>query len=321
MAIATVEAPAALQNRNLYLSDREVMVELPPSCSTGITINPETGKVSIDPFVRTHLKAIMDDPILKGRYPTALDGEEYMNGVSGQWRDRLLEYTESVTEEIKRGCWSAGRNRFAVVLYGSLASNLAKHRTHEDPSNMDLVVIGEFSNWEKNQVLDRIRYVRQQTTTEIKAAELCRCGSIRCQCYNELVHRYWYYATADLRNRYGEMNGSHSGLVERAGVVIQTLETVRSNGYCEARKYLSSCARALYDPENLWGEIENEALMYLYLPPLTKRRFREGKPVDRILSNITATFADSPRFQQDPQVIDRVIHTLRQDSRSFGDHR
>lgn len=320
MTTATVEAPAAIQkSRSLYLADRGIMVELPPNCTTGITINPETCRVSIDPFVKTHLQAIMDDPILRGRYPTALDGEEYMNGVSGQWRDRLLEYAESVTDEIKRGCWSVRRNRFAVVLYGSLARNLTKHRTHEDPSNMDLVVIGEFSNWEKNQVLDRIRGLRQKTTTEIKAAELCECKTIRCQCYNEVTSRYLYYATRDLRNGYGEIIGFHSDLIERAGVVIQTPETIKSNGYGEARKYLSSCARALYDPENLWGEIENEALVYLHLPPLMKRRIREGKPVDRFLNTITS-LESSSRFQQDPGVIDRVIRSLRQNPKHFEDY-
>lgn len=314
MAIATVEAPVTIQGRSLYLAERGVMVELPPNCNPGIDINPETGQIKIDPLTRTHLLAITKDPILKGRYPTAEHGEEYMNGVSAQWRDRLLEYAGYVTDNIKGICRSIGKERFAVVLYGSLARNLAKYRTDSDPSNLDLVIIGNFTTQERRGILDGIRGTRQQITTEIKAAKLCRCTSVRCQCYQETANYYWSYVTAYLRNEYGEMTSFHSGLIERAGVVIQSPETIRSQGYGEARKYLSSCGRALYDPVNIWRELENEALVYLNLPPLMKTRVREGKPVDKFLESFTLSLRNSARFQNDSRAIDRVIQSLRQNS-------
>lgn len=319
MSISSIEISVSTQNKSLYIPERGVLVELPPSCSEGISICPETGRASIDPLVRTQLRTIQNDPIIRGRYPSTQEGEQFMDEVSPQWRDRLLEHTEFLSEEIKQACFSIGSQRFAIILYGSLARNLTKDRTSEDPSNIDIAVVGEFSPKQKESILDSIRVARQQVTTEIKVAELCKCQGVKCKCSEQMTDYYWVNSTAPIRNGYGEITRLHSGFFERAGVVIQTPETARSNGYSDARRYISSSAKSLYDPEGVWQEIENEALVYFDMPPLVKRKIRHGKPIDYFINKYIDSLNTSDRYQKDTGVIDRVIQTIRWDSKCLGD--
>ncbi len=301
------------QTRSLYLPDRGVLVELPPSCKQGVYIDPDNGKVEIDPVSGVQLKAIADNPIMKNRYPSTEDGQIYMDQVSTQWRNNLLGKAETIAGVIKQACQLIGKERFAIVLYGSLARNLARYRTHADPSNIDIVVVGDFSSQDKKQLLDLVRPVRQQITAAIKLTERCQCTTARCRCSTQKpTYGDLRFAHVDIRNTQGEVVGTDNGLVDRVGVVIQREEVIRMDGYGLTREYLSSCARPLYDEQGVWEKTENEAIAYLQLPPKTRRRIREGRDVDQSLRLIFASWQTSPRFRQDSGMIDRMVQSLRQ---------
>lgn len=315
MAIEVQKTLAETRGRNLYLPNRGVIVELPPTCSKDITVCPQTGDVTVGPMEKIRLRMILDDAILEGRYPARHQGEEFMDEISPQWRDRLLEEAGTVAEEIKRACWSVGKEEFAVILFGSVAKNLVKNRIHDDPSNIDLAVIGDFTYAEKLELLDIIRPARQQMTAKIRAAEFCRCQGIRCYCQQETVRNYSQDANAIFRDGYGDLSenvSTGSLLIERVCIIVQTPETICSSGYGVVRAYISSAARAVYDPANLWERLENEALAYMHLTPAVRRKIRRGRLAGESLESIYGSWNGSKRFQADRDVLNRMITSLQQ---------
>lgn len=311
MAVA-VEALVGTETRSLHLPDRGLIVELPPSCAQGIFIDPKSDRAEIDPMTKAQLNVVINDPILRNRYPSPEEGEKYMDKVSPQRRDELLEKARLITEGIKVACWSRGEEYFAVILYGSLARNLARHRVDEDPSNVDVVVIGNFTFQKGREILSSIRPLRQKLATEIKTSRQCMCETIQCGCSDRLARRYFDDVTASYRNEYGRLTENPSVLVEGLDVVVQSEDTIRSSGYGLARDYMAACARPLYDKFNLWEKIENEAIVYLQLPPKVRRKIREGKSIDYWLDPFIASWEhQSSRFRQDRGVIERTIESHR----------
>ncbi len=291
-------------SRSLYLPERGVLVELPSTCAQGVAVCPKTGNVTVDPMDRAHLKAIMDDAILAKRYPSTEHGEKFMDRVSPQWRNRLLEKAGVVTEAIIKACFLVDKKQVVILLYGSLAKNLAKKRTDEDPSNIDIAVIGGFDWSEKMQVLGLIRPVRELVTAQVKNCEQCRDGTSGCPCQSWPSYKY---------QSQNEINIPNENLpIDRVNVIIQTPEIVRQQGYGVARNYVASCAKVLYDPEDLWKKIENETIAYVQLSPSIRRGIRTGRNVQVVLEDTYSSWRDSTRFQADSGVIDRVENSLRQ---------
>lgn len=289
--------------KSLYLLDRGVVVELPSTCARNITVCTD-GKVVLDPMGKVQMAMISGDTILGNRYQSFQEGDEYMERVSPEWRRRLLEKAGVVTEATIEACSLVDKKQATILLYGSLAKNLAKKRTDEDPSNIDIAVIGDFDWMEKMQVLGLIRPVRELVTAQIKTCEKCRDEMNGCPCQNWTSDQYQNYDTVDI--------SQESSPIGRVNVIIQTPEVVRKQGYGVARNYIASCAKVFYDPENLWEKIENEAIAYVRLPPSIKKRIKTGRDVQSILEETYSVWRDSARFQHDSGVIDRVVNSLRQ---------
>ncbi|EKD91496.1 MAG: hypothetical protein ACD_30C00003G0007 [uncultured bacterium] len=227
---------------SIYLHERGVLVDLPPQLAQNIFSDPDQGEFYMGEVEKQRLKAILKDPILKKRYPDYSDGDRYMDGVSPQWRDRLMGWSHEMTEAIKDACLDIGIDRFGVILHGSVAKNLAKQRTDADPSNIDLAVIGDISVDEGEEIKNIIRGARERITTRIRVAESCRCVGLRCVCASEVSL------------------SKPSNPIERVGVLVQDIETLRKNDYYQARMFMSSCARVMYDPFDLWKALELEAV-------------------------------------------------------------
>lgn len=177
------------------------------------------------------LRKLIDCSILKQRYPTKQDGERFMNEVDLDWREQLLNMAQELSDTtVKKWRQINDRKDIAVVLYGSVAKGLTKKPGHEDPSNIDLGVIGNFGESERHALYNAIRPTRIEMQNRI----LARCSFIDSP----------------------EANPGN------AGVSIQDLSKLRSNFYYGTRMYISAGAFALYDNSGIWEDIEKEAITF-----------------------------------------------------------
>lgn len=148
------------RNEQMYwLENRGVILALPP------VSHPDK-----EPdFIRqTRLAIISSDSIMLQRYPKAEDGQSYMATVDFSWREELHSKAMSLTNQIV--AYSAQINpekNIAVILFGSVAKNLSRSRRNLDPSNIDLSVIGNFNDSEKENLFTKIRPVRIEGESEI----------------------------------------------------------------------------------------------------------------------------------------------------------
>ena|SRR3989344_9055019 len=150
----------------MYWHPKGVIIALPTEASSSIA--QSTGvNTCLDPLEQTRLRIIANDSILNKRYPTILDGRNYMSQVDYEWHTRLYAIAEEASETIKQACAIMGKRDIAVVLFGSVAKMLSRSLNHPDPSNVDIAVIDRFSGQEKNELFERIRPYRKHSEAEI----------------------------------------------------------------------------------------------------------------------------------------------------------
>ena len=169
---------------------------------------------------------------LKSRFPDPQSGEGFMTQVDPDRGETLKGYATELTEEIVSS-WQniAPEKPIAVVLFGSVARGLVKSQMHTDPSNIDLSVMGDINEEEREKLFDLIRPQRVSTQEKI----LKDCPDVQT----------------------GELNPGN------AGVHIQHVDKLRKNGFHSTLYwYIASSAQALHDPDNVWGQLESDALDY-----------------------------------------------------------
>lgn len=149
-----------------WVHNRGVRVALPPESTSKISKASILGQGVPEEEVQ-RLKVITHDPILRKRYPADSDGQEYMQSVCANWRNELLSRAQSISCEIAHQAESMRKRPTAIILFGSVARALTKYKGHEDPSNIDLAVIGHFNDSERTELFDRIRPVRESMAGEI----------------------------------------------------------------------------------------------------------------------------------------------------------
>ncbi|MFA5932839.1 MAG: hypothetical protein WCV81_01075 [Microgenomates group bacterium] len=108
------------------------------------------------------LKILVDDPHMKKRFPTPNSGRQYMYSVDLNWRQYLYAEAQKMTSHIVDEAKRLDLNNFAVLLFGSVAKGLTRDKYHDDPSNVDLTVIGDFTENTRNELFDYIRPYRAQ---------------------------------------------------------------------------------------------------------------------------------------------------------------
>jgi len=149
-----------------WVHNRGIIVALPPDATASIG-NAYANRKELDHKDQRRLNAINNDGILKKRYPSAKDGEEYMNSVDMEWREVLYRKADLISVQIAEQAKAIGKEDFAILLFGSVAKGLARKQDHPDPSNIDLAVIGQFTDEEREELLNRIRPIRNKEEEEI----------------------------------------------------------------------------------------------------------------------------------------------------------
>lgn len=148
-----------------WLHDRGLILTLPPEATKKIAHGVNNGGIPKDELQR--LKIIGRDTILKNRYPTSVEGSEYMESVDMEWREHLFSVAQETADHIKEQAEKMGKEKIAIVLFGSVAKGLTKSPDHSDPSNIDMVVIGDFLDEEKEELFDKVRPIRNEKAEEI----------------------------------------------------------------------------------------------------------------------------------------------------------
>lgn len=195
----------------------------------GVDIDIRSGQLSPEQ-VEAKMKLVALAGTLKRRFPDRGAGTSFMEHVDPKWGGTLRSYATELTGDIATAWNDISPNKqTAVVLFGSIARGLVKNPATCDPSNIDLTVIGNITDDERNQLFDSIRPSRESTQAKI----LENCPNV----------------------------DTHEHNPGNAGVHIQNIDILTRNGYHSALYwYIASSAYALYDPANIWGQLESDAL-------------------------------------------------------------
>ena len=153
------------RNEQMYwVHTRGLVITLPPAVTRDISGSISRGE-NVNPLQFHRLSLIDNDPILKKRLPQSSDGCKYMDRVDLEWRGQLLKEAKDISLMIRTSVLEVtgfADEDFAIILFGSIAKGLCKSKTDEDPSNIDLSVIGNFSEEQKQAIFDSIRPTRDK---------------------------------------------------------------------------------------------------------------------------------------------------------------
>jgi predicted nucleotidyltransferase len=178
---------------------------------------------------KARLKLLATNPIMRKRFPTRESGRKYMDAIDYERRESLLGYAYELSDHIASSWQEINKSKpISVILFGSVATGLVKNCNAACPSNIDLAVIGDFSEYERTSLYDAIRGKR----TEIQERILADCVEINSQ----------------------EANPGN------AGVTIQNVSKIIKSNFGGAREYIAAGAIALHDPYFIWDNIEQCAL-------------------------------------------------------------
>lgn len=189
------------------------------------TLWPETEK--------TRLRLIKQCGILAKRYPNPKDGKKFMETVDYQRREELLTKAKDLSTDIVSAWQDINPDKpIAIILFGSVAKGLVKHGENPDPSNIDIAVIGDITQSERERLMDEIRPHRKSV-------------------------QGWILERVPFVNS-SERNPGN------AGVMVQNTEKLTKDNYEPTRNYIASGAITLYDPQGIWSDLENQALNHVY---------------------------------------------------------
>ena|SRR3989344_9266915 len=149
-----------------WVHSRGVIITLPPAATASISNACANGE-GLNRGEQRRLHIITNDSILRKRYPSEEDGKKYMNSVDMKWRQSLYAKAILISEEVAAHARGIGKEDFAILLFGSVAKGLTRSQHDADPSNIDLAVIGEFTDQDREELLNRIRPIRDREEKEI----------------------------------------------------------------------------------------------------------------------------------------------------------
>ena len=153
-----------------------------------------------------------------------------MPSVDYNRRDELLHLSQNLSSQIVETWRGINPNKdIAVLLYGSVARGLTKDTQNPSPSDIDLTVIGDFTENERDKLKEKIHPMRDAIRRQI--VESCP-----------------------------NVTGEFAEDIRYAGTLVQNIEKLTKERYSAAIHYLGSCITPLYDPSGIWARIEKEAL-------------------------------------------------------------
>lgn len=217
-------------------------VKIFPPSETSEKVALAKNGVLVEPFSteeKKRLKLLIESRTLKQRYPTPGQGRSFMeNELDLQWGEQLFKMAKELTREIVFQWSTINSNEpIAVIVYGSIARGLVKRPDHPDPSNIDMAVIGNFTDNEREELFDKIRDKRN----EVKNRILENC-----------------------------LTKSENSIGGNAGVHIHKIACLEHARYSTCINYIQSAAKALYDPAGLWRDLETEALKSMKYKPKSR---------------------------------------------------
>lgn len=215
-----------------WVHTRGLMVTLAPHVTQQIN-RAVNHKQPLPRSISNILGMITRDPILKKRYPNPSDGEVLMDSVDYDRREKLLAIAYEFCNHIV-GTWREinPHKEIAVLLYGSVAKSLVKTPNHPQPSDIDLTVIGDFSEQERRELREKIHPMRDAIRERIVKS----CPNI---------------------------TGAPPEDIRYAGMMVQNTQKLIKNHYSDAIHYIGSCITPLYDPLGIWSDIENRAVEFV----------------------------------------------------------
>jgi hypothetical protein len=222
-----------------WVHSRGVEVLLPPHSTRAIT-EAKAANLPIPELESERLKQIESDGTLKRRYPTPEVGREFMGSVCFKRREKLLDLAGKAVSEIKTQWDQVNPDKpIAIVIFGSVAKGTVKGINTNDPSNIDLAVIGDINEEETEMLFDKIRPFREETQQSI----LSDHTEVSCDDVNP-----------------GNL-----------GVSVQHIKKLSNGSFSGSVTYIGSSAFPLYDPEGIWHQIETEALTKLHAQTIDKK--------------------------------------------------
>jgi predicted nucleotidyltransferase len=209
-----------------------------------VLIPPIITPVPMDPVKRRLVEAC---PILANRFPSQESGTRFMRDVDYVRRDELFGMAVELSEVIAIKWQETNPPApIAIILYGSVAKGLVRHPDHPDPSDIDLAVIGTFSDRQQEVLRHRIA----DKVEEIHDRVVATAPGISSE------NRERFYACVKMQHR----------------------DKLTKNNFSTALNYIQAGAVTLHDPSGLWHSIEQEALGSLQFREKPKHR-RQPKQV------------------------------------------
>lgn len=149
-----------------FIAERGVYITLPPE-ATQVIAGSASNREPLPWEEQVRLLVMANDPILRGRYRLVSEGNESMEQVCFIWREELYKKAQFMADDIVVHSKEIGKEDFLVLLFGSVARGLSRRKEDPDPSNIDLAVVGDFSEGDRLDLFDRIRDRRMQIQEEI----------------------------------------------------------------------------------------------------------------------------------------------------------
>lgn len=190
------------------------------------------------------LRQITNDGTLRRRYPDPDEGRDFMDEIDFDRRNKLLGMAQEANHKIIEEWKGINPDKnIAVILFGSVAKGLVKKSDHKDPSNIDMAVIGDITDNESERLFDAIRPYR----TAIQEKILSDCDKV-------------------------ESDDTNPG---NLGILIQHTDKLTNGHYSGAAAHIMAGAFSLYDPQDIWTEIEQYALEKMAEEQKHKRQHRQ----------------------------------------------
>ncbi len=215
-----------LVQQMFWVHERGLQTLLSPNATKKITESTAAQQV-LPPTESARLRIISNDHTLRTRYPDITDGMSLMEIRNMERKDELYEYAQQLVPLIVEE-WEKINDiePIAVVLYGSVAKGLVKPKDHEDPSDLDLTVIGNITREERRMLLDASIPHREKIQQQMGVSPTEDVNYPAFSCFK-----------------------------------VRNIQTLRSDNYSLAKSLIASSAFPLHDPEGIWQKIEDETLV------------------------------------------------------------
>jgi len=255
-----------LAQQQYWVHTRGIQILLAPHATSMASDTVALGG-EIPPYESARFRIITNDHILKTRFPNPDDGVKLMGQVDTERREELLRYAYEITPRIVEEWGKINPNEpIAVVVYGSVAKGLVKPKDHNDPSDLDMSVIGTITEKERRELLEASIPHRERIQQQmgITPQEGIKYPTLSC-------------------------------------FKVRDTKILLSDNYSLAKKLIASSTFATYDPSGILQEIESEVLEAEWNEQYRKTRsFYKKSALTRSFDNMEKEISRAKRNNTPP---------------------